>query len=86
MKLASVVWACVYILPGVFFGTSLAVAGAVSTRLAVLIFLILATSWVFVWLGRKPVLLVGHQVPIWLAALKDWAAEDTPLRVRTNTI
>ena len=76
--LSAIGWAFVYILPGVFFGTSLAVAGAVSTRLAVLIFLILATSWVFVWLGRKLVLLVGHRGPIWLAALKDWLAADTP--------
>jgi membrane protein DedA with SNARE-associated domain/membrane-associated phospholipid phosphatase len=72
-------WALVYILPGVFFGTSLAVAGAVSTRLAVLIFLILATSWVSVWLGRKLVLLVGHRGPIWLTALKEWASADTPV-------
>ena len=59
--LSAIGWALVYILPGVFFGTSLAVAGAVSTRLAVLILLILATSWVFVWLGRKLVLLMGHR-------------------------
>ena len=76
--LSAIGWAFVYILPGVFFGTSLAVAGAVSTRLAVLIFLILATSWGFVWLGRKLVLLVGHRGPIWLAALKDWLVADTP--------
>ena len=76
--LSAIGWALVYILPGVFFGTSLAVAGAVSTRLAMLIFLILATSWVFVWLGRKLVLLVGHRGPIWLAALKKWLAADTP--------
>jgi membrane protein DedA with SNARE-associated domain/membrane-associated phospholipid phosphatase len=76
--LSAIGWALVYILPGVFFGTSLAVAGAVSTRLAMLILLILATSWVFVWLVRKLVLLVGHRGPIWLAALKDWLAADTP--------
>jgi undecaprenyl-diphosphatase len=76
--LSAIGWALVYILPGVFFGTSLAVAGAVSTRLAMLILLILAASWLFVWLGRKLVVLVGHRGPIWLAALKDWLAVDTP--------
>lgn len=75
--LSAMGWALVYILPGVFFGTSLAMAGAVSTRLAGLIFLILATSWIIVWLGRKLVLLVGHRGPMWLAALKHWAADDT---------
>jgi membrane protein DedA with SNARE-associated domain/membrane-associated phospholipid phosphatase len=76
--LSAIGWAFVYILPGVFFGTSLVVAGAVSTRLAILIFLVLATSWVFVWLVRKLVLLVGYRGPIWLAALRDWIAADTP--------
>ena len=76
--LSAIGWALVYILPGVFFGTSLAVAGAVSTRLAMLILLILATSWVFVWLGRKLVLLAGHRGPLWLAALKDWLVADSP--------
>ena len=76
--LSAMGWALFYILPGVFFGTSLAVAGAVSTRLAVLIFILLATSWVFIWLGRKLVLLVGHRGPIWLAALKDWVSAEPP--------
>lgn len=75
--LSAIDWAFAYILPGVFFGTSLAVAGAVSTRLAVLLFLIVATSWSFVWLGRKLVWLVGHRGPLWIAALKDWVAADT---------
>ena len=39
--LSAIGWAFVYILPGVFFGTSLAMAGAVSTRLAVLIFILI---------------------------------------------
>ncbi|NOY87327.1 MAG: phosphatase PAP2 family protein [Deltaproteobacteria bacterium] len=77
--LSAIGWAFVYILPGVFFGTSLAVAGAVSTRLAVLIFILLAAMWGFIWLSRKLVVLVGHRGPIWLAALKDWAAADTPV-------
>ncbi|GBE14383.1 MAG TPA: phosphatase PAP2 family protein [Proteobacteria bacterium] len=77
--LSAIGWAFVYILPGVFFGTSLAVAGAVSTRLAMLIFILLAAMWGFIWLSRKLVLLVGRRGPIWLAALKGWAAADTPV-------
>jgi membrane protein DedA with SNARE-associated domain len=76
--LSAIGWALVYILPGVFFGTSLAVAGAVSTRLALLLVVILAICWVFVWLSRKLALLVGHRGPLWLAAFKDWLAADTP--------
>ena len=77
--LSAIGWAFVYILPGVFFGTSLAVAGAVSTRLAVLISILLSAMWAFIWLSRKLVLLVGRRGPIWLAALKDWVAVDTPV-------
>jgi len=76
--LSAMGWALVYVLPGVFFGTSLAVAGAISTRLAVLIFLILAIFWVMVRFGRKLVLLAGRRGPIWLTSLKDWAAADMP--------
>ncbi|NOX32142.1 MAG: phosphatase PAP2 family protein [Deltaproteobacteria bacterium] len=61
--LSAIGWALVYILPGVFFGASLAVAGAVSTRLAVLVFILLAVIWAFVWLGRRLVLLIQHQGP-----------------------
>lgn len=73
-------WALAYILPGLLFGTSLAVAGAVSTRLAVLLFLILASSWGFIWLVRGLVRLVTHRGPIWLAGLKNRFVAETPAR------
>jgi len=75
--LSAMGWAFVYILPGVFFGASLAVAGAVSTRLAVLIFILIAAIWAFVWLSRKLIFMVEHRGPLWLAALKNWVAADT---------
>ncbi len=77
--LSAIGWAFAYILPGVFFGTSLAVAGAVSTRLAVLIFLLLGASWAFVWLGRKMLSLISRRGPIWLAGLKRWIEKDRPV-------
>ncbi len=77
--LSAIGWALVYILPGVFFGTSLAVAGAVSSRLAVLIFILLAAVWAFIRLSRKLVLLVEGQGPVRLAALKEWVAADRPV-------
>jgi membrane protein DedA with SNARE-associated domain/membrane-associated phospholipid phosphatase len=78
--LSAIGWAFAYILPGVFFGASLGVAGAVSMRLAVLLFLLVATSWGFLWLSRKMVLLVGHRGPMWIAALKDWLSADTTVK------
>jgi membrane protein DedA with SNARE-associated domain len=60
--LSAIGWALVYILPGVFFGASLAVAGAVSTRLAVLIFTLIVAMWGFIWLSRKLVLI--EELPV----------------------
>lgn len=74
--ISAIGWAFVAILPGVFFGASLAVAGAVSSRLAVLIVILLITIWGFVWLSRKLAALVERRGPLWLAALKDWVAAD----------
>lgn len=69
-------WALAYILPGVFFGTSLAVAGAVSTRLAIVIFILVATIWGFIRLSRKLLAWFERKGPIWFAVLKKWATSD----------
>lgn len=74
--LSAVGWAPAYILPGVLFGTSLAVAGAVSTRLAVLLFLVLAIFWAVVWLGRRVIAGIAHRGPRWIAALNAWLSAD----------
>jgi membrane protein DedA with SNARE-associated domain/membrane-associated phospholipid phosphatase len=74
--LSAIGWAFVYILPGVFFGTSLVVTGAVSTRLAALIFILIAAIWALVWLSRKLIFMAEHRGPLWLAALKQWLASD----------
>ncbi|MFQ5842069.1 MAG: VTT domain-containing protein [Thermodesulfobacteriota bacterium] len=78
--LSAVGWAFAYILPGVFFGTSLRLAGAVSARLAVLVLLMVGTVWVFLWICRKLVLFVGHLGPQWLVSLQAWVSSDTPVR------
>jgi len=71
-------WAFAYILPGVFFGTSLAVAGAVSSRLAVLLGVLLAALWFIVWLSRSLARLLERKGPLWVASLKEWAAPEHP--------
>jgi len=76
--LSAIGWAFVYILPGVFFGTSLAVAGAASTRLAVLVSILVASIWGFIWLARKLVSLLEHKGPVWLSVLKQWSIAETP--------
>jgi len=70
-------WALVYILPGVFFGTSLAMAGAVSTRLAVAVFVLAAGVWGFIWVCRKALSLFERKGPAWLFALRQWSTAET---------
>jgi len=77
--LSAVGWALAYILPGVFFGNSLAMAGAVSSRLALLILLIAVSCWLFVWLGHRLVLLATRRLPGWLNLLKEWSAATSPV-------
>ncbi|HOO64799.1 MAG TPA: DedA family protein, partial [Synergistaceae bacterium] len=76
--LSAIGWALAYILPGVFFGTSLGVIKIVSTRLAVLVLIAVASIWGLVWLSRKTVSLFERQGPIWLAALQRWATTEPP--------
>lgn len=76
--LSAIGWALVYTLPGLFFGTSLAVAGAVSTRLAVVVFILVAAIWGFIWASRKLLSLLVRQGSVWLSALNQWATSDAP--------
>jgi len=75
--LSAIGWALVYILPGVFFGTSLAMAGAVSTRLAVAVFVLAAGVWGFIWVCRKALSLFERKGPAWLFALRQWSTAET---------
>jgi len=50
--LSALAWAPAYLLPGMAFGASLALAGAVAARLAVLLVLLVASTWLLLWLVR----------------------------------
>lgn len=74
--LSAIGWALIYILPGVFFGTSLAMAGAVSSRLAVVVFILAAGVWGVIWGCRRMVSLFARKGPVWLSNLKQWATTE----------
>jgi membrane protein DedA with SNARE-associated domain/membrane-associated phospholipid phosphatase len=76
--LSAIGWAFAYLLPGFFFGTSLALAGTVSSRLAVLLVILLGASWGFVWLVRRSVNLVTRRGRGWFDAVNAWIALDKP--------
>lgn len=75
--ISAIGWAFFYILPGVFFGTSLTVASAVSTRLGIIVFILVAGIWLFIRIFRKVVALFERKGPRWLSVLKQWATRDT---------
>lgn len=83
--LSSIGWSLACVLPGVFFGTSLVMAGEVSMRLAALLFLTVAATWSFIWFVRKLVSLIRNQGPIWVTALKNWAVKN-PMQGRWRPI
>lgn len=72
--LSALCWAPVYILPGVVLGASLGLAGAVATRLAVLIALLLLAVWVGTWGIRHAILWLQPPFEASLAHIQAWAA------------
>jgi membrane protein DedA with SNARE-associated domain/membrane-associated phospholipid phosphatase len=75
VNIASAVgWAIAYILPGFLFGTSLALAGAISLRLTVIILLVVGTVWLFLWIGRRLAHLFNHWAPLWRSSLEAWVS------------
>ncbi len=51
--LSAIGWAFAYLIPGVLLGSSLALVGAVSTRLSLFLLLVGAIIWLIIWLGQK---------------------------------
>ena len=61
--LSAIGWAFAYIIPGVVLGSSLTLIGAVSTRLSLLIFLLLLLFWLVFGLSKKIFGWIGHLGP-----------------------
>jgi len=78
--LSGVGWAFAYVLPGVFFGTSLAVVRDVSTRLVVLLFLVAVVLWLAVTLFRRLFFFLAVKGATWLSFLEAWIASDVPVQ------
>jgi len=76
--ISAIGWALAYILPGVLFGASLSVAGAVSSRLAALLVILLISAWFVIWLGQKLFRLLSNQLPPRLGQLRKWAKSEIP--------
>lgn len=76
---SAVAWAIAILLPGVFFGTSLALAGEISARLTLLFLLLAGLLWLAVWLCRQ--LFLGYDRywrHRWQERVSQWLALDLP--------
>ncbi len=76
---SAVAWAVAVLLPGVLFGTSLAVAGAISARLTFLLLLLVGALWFAAWLCR--LLFLGYDRywrHYWQERIGQWLASERP--------
>ncbi len=72
--LSALAWAPAYILPGVAFGASVKLAGAVAARLAVMLTALVLGVWFAVWATKRLALWLPPRVSRGLAALHERAA------------
>jgi len=71
--LSAIGWAPAYLLPGMAFGASLALAGAVSGRLALLVGLLVGIAWLLTLAVRYTVEFLSPLAQRWGEALTHWA-------------
>lgn len=70
---AAVLWALIYLVPGVLFGASLGLAAEVATRLAGLLVLNLVLLIVGLWAARAGIELFSRHAEQWVRALLEWS-------------
>jgi membrane protein DedA with SNARE-associated domain/membrane-associated phospholipid phosphatase len=79
-SIACILWAPVYILPGMVFGASLGLAAEVAGRLVVLLVLIAAVAWLGIWLISNVVRLLRPHAGIALEKTLDWSRTHPLIR------
>lgn len=70
---ACVLWAPVYLLPGMVFGASLEMAAAVASRLAFVMVLLVMGTWFGLWLVRVVYAMTAKRSSWWLKRWAQWA-------------
>ncbi|HRW64853.1 MAG TPA: VTT domain-containing protein [Candidatus Competibacter sp.] len=69
---SALIWAAAHLLPGMVFGASLALAGQVATRLAVVLGTLVASAWLIVWLIRLSYRQLQPRVARWATQAMVW--------------
>lgn len=72
-SLAAVLWALVYLIPGVLFGASMGLAAEVATRLAGLLVLVLVLTILGIWAARAAIALFNLRAEQWVRGLLEWS-------------
>lgn len=70
--LSALAWAPAHLLPGMAFGASLALAGQVAARLALLLGVLAVSAWVMLWLARAVYRLLQPHAAHWAASAMRW--------------
>ena len=81
---SAIAWALAYVLPGVVLGTSLTIAGIVSTRLIVLTLLVCTLLWIFFWVSKKIFKLLILKSNRWLETLYRWTKANADRQIKTT--
>ncbi|MCC2658349.1 MAG: hypothetical protein K0Q76_3457 [Panacagrimonas sp.] len=71
--IAAVLWALVFLVPGVLFGASLGLAAEVATRLAGLLVLNIALLLFGIWAARAAIGLFNNRAERWVRDLLEWS-------------
>lgn len=71
--ISGILWAPVYLLPGMAFGASLDIASRVAGRLAILILILVALLWLTIWLVKHAVRLFQAHATDWLQRFTAWS-------------
>ncbi len=78
--IACILWAPVYILPGMVFGASLGLAAEVAGRLVVVLVLVAALAWAGFWLVSSAIRVLQPHVVNQLGRLLDWSRSHPHIR------
>lgn len=70
---SALLWAPVYLIPGLVFGASLGLAAEVAGRLALLLALVIAVLWSSLWLVWRLLRLLQPHASYWMARTLDWS-------------
>ncbi len=83
---SALLWAPAYLLPGVAFGSSLALAGQVAGRLAILLVGLLLALWFVFWLVRRLYRSIQPRAAVFAAELLHWGRNHPLLGRLTNAL